>query len=593
MDDNSLFINIEAIDDASEVLAGVSDAATEMADQIAGAAQEMNSSLETIGTSALDMSTEADAAFSAFSDGITEMGQSALASMNELDAVMGADAESISEDAIAIGTSWEEAAQMVLGANEEIDSSNKKTMGSQAGLAAALLLVSQYLKQAASAVEDEIEAAYKATGQWNQSTLELNQTLQNTGSSIPMDELTAFTKQMQSSTLFQQEDVLQSENLVMTHKDLQSSYQQVISLSADLATKMAQATGGTANLGNATRLLTNAFSDPVSAMSRLINQAGVDIPYAMQQAIEKTAKAGDTSAAAALLMQELNKQIGGLAVASAQASGTGMQKLSNDFESMQQNMPGVTEAMDDLATILDNILKPLAEFVNDNPKLTALLLITTAAVLALAAAFTGVLALAILFFIGIAAGISGTMIALGVAIAAVIAAVIALAVAFVLNWDNIKAAAADLWDDFRVGFGSLMNWLTNLFEDTYNKIMGWINSIINSVKSIGSTISGGVSGAFGAVGGAISNLIPHFAAGGIVNGPTMALVGESGPEAIIPLNMLGGGSGASSLPSGLAGMGGITVYVTGQVLTTESQAKTLGDMIAKQINRQIRTSTFK
>ena len=44
------------------------------------------------------------------------------------------------------------------------------------------------------------------------------------------------------------------------------------------------------------------------------------------------------------------------------------------------------------------------------------------------------------------------------------------------------------------------------------------------------TLVGGVLAAFAS--------IPKFAKGGIVTGPTLGLVGEAGPEAIIPLNKL-------------------------------------------------------
>lgn len=594
MDDNSLYINIEAIDDASEVLIGVSDSAEEMASEIAGSAQEMNAALESVGEIATESGLEASLAMQNMSASILSASEESIASVNDLNSVMATDSESIAEEALAAGTGWDEAAAMITAANEEIETSSASTQGGQAGLAAALLLVSQYLKQMAGAVENEIGNAYKATGDWNQSLIELQQSLKNTGSSVPTSELTAYAKTIQDTTLFQQGAVLQSENLVFTHKELQGSYQTIIGLSADLATKMAQQTGGTADLGNATKLLTNAFSDPVTAMNRLITQAGVDIPYAMQQAIEKTTKAGDAAAGAALLMQLLSGQIGGLATAAAGASGTGMQKLSNDFQSMQQNMPGLTEALDDLASIVDKILVPIASFVNSNPQLTAVILITTAAVLAFAAALTGIVALVILFTIGVAAGISSSMILLGAAFAAALAGLVAWGVAVMLNWDKIKDGAGILWDALKTGFTAAIDWITNLFEGWYNKVIGWINNIVNSVKSIGNAVGGGISGAVNAVGGAISSIIPHFATGGIVNGPTMALVGESGPEAIIPLSQLGGGAGYGPLPSGFgAGSGGINVYVTGQVLTTESQAKTLGDMIAKQINRQLRTSTFR
>jgi len=51
--------------------------------------------------------------------------------------------------------------------------------------------------------------------------------------------------------------------------------------------------------------------------------------------------------------------------------------------------------------------------------------------------------------------------------------------------------------------------------------------------------------------------IPGFANGGIVTGPTLAMVGEKGPEAIIPLSQLGSMNG-----------GGVTVNVTGGLATS-------------------------
>ena len=42
----------------------------------------------------------------------------------------------------------------------------------------------------------------------------------------------------------------------------------------------------------------------------------------------------------------------------------------------------------------------------------------------------------------------------------------------------------------------------------------------------------------GSAGEAIA--VPAMAKGGIVTGPTLALIGEAGPEAVVPLDMLGG-----------------------------------------------------
>ena len=41
--------------------------------------------------------------------------------------------------------------------------------------------------------------------------------------------------------------------------------------------------------------------------------------------------------------------------------------------------------------------------------------------------------------------------------------------------------------------------------------------------------------------------IPEMAKGGIVNGPTVALLGEAGPEAVVPLSRGGSGFGSVTI----------------------------------------------
>ena len=53
--------------------------------------------------------------------------------------------------------------------------------------------------------------------------------------------------------------------------------------------------------------------------------------------------------------------------------------------------------------------------------------------------------------------------------------------------------------------------------------------------------------------------IPGFAKGGIVTRPTLAMIGEAGPEAVVPL---------SGPNAGNFGGGGVTVNVTGGLATS-------------------------
>lgn len=71
---------------------------------------------------------------------------------------------------------------------------------------------------------------------------------------------------------------------------------------------------------------------------------------------------------------------------------------------------------------------------------------------------------------------------------------------------------------------------------------------------------------------------PHLAAGGIVTGPTFALIGESGPEAVIPLN------------DANRQMGGITVNINGGTYLSEDVANKIGNMLIHRLQRISRLS---
>jgi hypothetical protein len=86
-----------------------------------------------------------------------------------------------------------------------------------------------------------------------------------------------------------------------------------------------------------------------------------------------------------------------------------------------------------------------------------------------------------------------------------------------------------------------------------------IGKIVDGIKSAAGAIGGAIMGAIpggGLIGGAVSAVrgILPFAEGGIVTRPTLGLVGEAGPEAVIPLDK-----------AGMLG-GGITINVAGSVI---------------------------
>jgi hypothetical protein len=77
-------------------------------------------------------------------------------------------------------------------------------------------------------------------------------------------------------------------------------------------------------------------------------------------------------------------------------------------------------------------------------------------------------------------------------------------------------------------------------------VLSFYKTIFNAIASLWNNSIGKISFTFpdfvpglGGRGFKVPN-IPMLAAGGIVTGPTLAMIGERGPEAVIPLNRAGG-----------------------------------------------------
>ena len=109
----------------------------------------------------------------------------------------------------------------------------------------------------------------------------------------------------------------------------------------------------------------------------------------------------------------------------------------------------------------------------------------------------------------------------------------------VLN--SIKQYFTDTWEGIKIIVGDAVDWLMKKLQPLINAFQR-VTKFASKLRS--------------KVGGAISTVreaIP-FQYGGIITRPTLGLVGEAGPEAVIPLNRMAG-----------AGIGGITINVYGDI----------------------------
>jgi hypothetical protein len=134
--------------------------------------------------------------------------------------------------------------------------------------------------------------------------------------------------------------------------------------------------------------------------------------------------------------------------------------------------------------------------------------------------------------------------------------------------DAIKGFFSGIWDGIKGAAESAFNWI----RDLWNRILG--------------------GKGFHVPGTDVDFRIPMLAAGGIVTRPTLALVGEAGPEAVIPLGRDSGirsfgGSGTRG-DSGAPG-GDVHIHVNGTIFGSKEQvARTVVDALNDAQNRGLR-----
>jgi len=137
----------------------------------------------------------------------------------------------------------------------------------------------------------------------------------------------------------------------------------------------------------------------------------------------------------------------------------------------------------------------------------------------------------------------------------------------------------------------IATFFTNVLVGAINLVEAALEKLISSFQAIGKfggSVGGAIGGAFNAVGGAAASLFKPFAQGGIVNGPTFALIGEAGPEAVIPLSAFN--NGLSLAGAGGSGGGGVNITITGNTISNQLDLRNLAQVVGAEIVRSLRVN---
>lgn len=174
---------------------------------------------------------------------------------------------------------------------------------------------------------------------------------------------------------------------------------------------------------------------------------------------------------------------------------------------------------------------------------------------------------------------------------------------FTSVWNGIKALLTTVWNTLKDivkgglegiynlivgskdmvvdGFNSIWSGVTGVTTSAFNTLKGMVtrlvNWIISKINAVINAINGATSAVAEVVGGSGESVriptIPALAKGGIVTKPTLALIGEAGPEAVVPL----------SGPNAGKGPGGVTVIVQGNTLLDEDAGEKIGNQIIREL----------
>lgn len=227
------------------------------------------------------------------------------------------------------------------------------------------------------------------------------------------------------------------------------------------------------------------------------------------------------------VMAEMAVTFGGAATDSANTAAGSMKRLG---VALGEAKEGVGAALLPILEKALPVLQSFATWAQDNPTL----------ITAVAVAF-GALAAAVVL-------VNAAM-ALNPAVL-ITAGIVALGVALVMAYKR--------FDTFRAVVQSVANGVAGYFEFIANAYIKMINLVIRGINlikpgkdigQIGQVSFGRLGGEDGGNGGANPAGLDYkaMATGGVVTSPTFALIGEAGPEAVIPLDKMGGMGGGVTI----------------------------------------------
>ncbi len=303
----------------------------------------------------------------------------------------------------------------------------------------------------------------------------------------------------------------------------------------------------------------------LSGQGRILSQVGINLKEA----------GGGLNA-----MKELEGVIGGTALNATKDFNVQMDIMKVEVGNVAKQIGAVLlPILGDIVKAIEPVIENTIKWIEGHKQLTKIIVVAAAIIGTLLVVF-GTLAVLLGGLITLFSSVAG-VIAAGVI--AAITGLVVVAGIVISNWQAVSDFFVKFWADMKSGWQAVIEYVVGLWDSLLQKIQQVASAIANSAV-------GKAAGAIGNAGSAaiqgLTNFghVLGFAQGGIVSSPTLAVVGEAGPEAIVPLSGLGTG--------GIGGGSAINVYLSGNFTTDEQNAKNIGNMIARAINQQLKLKSY-
>jgi hypothetical protein len=432
----------------------------------------------------------------------------------------------------------------------------------------------------------------------------LQSTITSTGNAanITSESFFAYANELQKVTGTGADQITQGAALLGTFKNVRNEVgagNQVFNRATKAALDLSKK--GFGDLSGSNKMLGKALNDPIRGITAL-SRAGVTFTDEQKATIRTLQESGRTLDAQKIILREVEDQVGGTAEAFGATTRGKIERSKRAFEEMQKTLArALLPVLEGAAAIFQK----LSGFIERNEGVAKVLIGTVAGLAAGILILNGVMKIAgATMAIVRAAQLALNLVMAANPIVLVVAAIALLVGALILAYnksetfrgimnqvfdavkkvvDFLRPIGAAVFDGLKLAFSAIKTVLSG-YATIVTGVFDAFKAVYNFLKPITSKAFDGIKAAFSVIKQPVDLLItalrkakelfqwftslggkntptvaigpttpgtglppgfkvPRMAAGGIVRSPTLALIGEAGPEAVVPLTGRNAGMG--------------------------------------------------